>query len=178
MKRLHRKIRSLLFDKRAISVALSTIILTAGVIAFGITILYWAYSWGAVANQKYSDTVSASMSAIEERIAYEYITYSSVSGLTVNIINCGKSNNVSIARVYILNSTWEGTYSFPPLMLMNITNNQVIPNLNMTDDGYFNIPAQARPNIPALTLSPSSYYTIRVVTQRGRNFDTQFSTPP
>ena len=32
-------------NKRAVSVALSTMIITAGVIAAGIAVLYWAYSW-------------------------------------------------------------------------------------------------------------------------------------
>lgn len=168
MKRLHRKIRSLLFDKRAISVTLSTLILSAGVIAFGITVLYWATSWGNVANQQYSATVANSQDAIGERLAFEYTTYSG-NNLTVYLINNGMSNNVSIARVYIWDSSSQLKGTFTPSGLMNITKpNNAIPgnSLDKGEDGYFTITV----NPPLI----SGYYTFRVVTERGRNFDGSF----
>jgi hypothetical protein len=145
-------------------------ILTAGVVVAGVAILYWAYSWGAVANHEYSNAVDSSSNAIGERIAFEYITYSNLApqNLTVYIINCGQTNNVSIARVYISNSTWVGTTLPSPTLMSTANPNQTLLGLDMTDEGFFNV---------TTTLGSGSYYTIHLVTQRGRNFDGVFSTP-
>ncbi len=169
-----RIVSRLLFNKRAVSVALSTMIITAGVIAMGIAVLYWAYSWGKVANMQYSDSVTAGSNAIEERIAFEYIAYSSSNAeVRVNMINWGKANNVSIARVYIWDSAHEPIGSYNGIVLTNITTNAPISGntLNPGDEGYFSV---------KVTLPPHSepyYYSIRVVTERGRNFDGSFATP-
>ena len=175
MKRLHRKIQSLLFDKRAISVTLSTLIITAGVIAFGIAVLYWAYSWGNVANQQYASTVAQSQSAIQENIAFEYIDYSQIDKqLTVYLINCGKSNNVEIAAIYIYDSSSKivGSYHSDtsqgiPLTFFDHTKT----SLDVGVEGYFTFDW----NAPITQDITSYYYTIRVVTERGRNFDGSFS---
>jgi hypothetical protein len=163
--------RNLLFDKRAVSVALTTMIITAGVIAAGIAVLYWAYSWGNVANNQYGSTVANNQNSIQENIAFEYINYSNISTngqLTVYVINCGLSNKVNLTRLYIWNSANQlvGTYNI--LQLYRTSDGTAISNnsLNIGDEGYFNV------TIPTLT---SGYYTIRVVTGRGRNFDGSFS---
>jgi hypothetical protein len=165
-----RLIRSLLFDKRAISVALTTMIITAGVIAAGIAVLYWATAWGNVANQQYSETVANGQNAIQERLAFEYTRYSGRQ-LTVYLINNGMSNNVSIARVYIWDSSYQlnGTFTPNPPGLMNITSGTAIPNnsLDKGKDAYFTINSSLA----------SGYYTFRVVTERGRNFDGSFFAP-
>jgi len=164
-------VSSLFFNKRAVSVALSTMIITAGVVAMGIAVLYWAYSWSNLATKQYSDAIATGSNAIGERIAFEYIAYSSSSAeLTVNIINWGKTNNVSIARVYIWDSAHQPVGSFSGLILMNITTSAPIPGntLNMGDEGYFSI---------TTSLPSNSYFSIRVVTERGRNFDGSFATP-
>lgn len=163
-------IRNLLSDKRAISVALTTMIITAGVIAAGIAVLYWAYSWGNIANQEYSQTISNNQNATSERLAFEYISYSDTnSQLTVYVINCGKVNNLEIARIYIWDNSQQiiGTYESPTLL--NIDDDSIITNgLNINGEGKAIIP-----NIPDL----SGYYTLRVVTERGRTFDGSFSAP-
>jgi hypothetical protein len=163
-----RILSSLLFSKRAVSVALSTMIITAGVVAMGIAVLYWAYSVGNLANKQYSDTVAVGSNAVVERIAFEYIACSG-SEVTVNIINWGKANNVSVVRVYIWDSAHELVGSSGDIVLMDITTNAPIPGntLNMGEEGYFSITA---------SLLPNSYFSIRVVTERGRNFDGSFAT--
>jgi hypothetical protein len=168
-----RIVSSLLFNKRAVSVALSTMIITAGVVAMGIAVLYWTYSWGKVANMQYSDSITAGSNAIEERIAFEYITYSSSNAeIRVNMINWGKANNVSIARVYIWDSAHQPVESSSDIVLMDITANTPISGntLNIGDEGYFIVEVTS-------PLSSNSYYSIRVVTERGRNFDGSFATP-
>jgi hypothetical protein len=160
-------IRKVLFDKRAISVALSTMIITAGVIAAGIAVLYWAYTWGNLANQQYSETVTNNQNSIGENIAFEYVTYHN-NQLTVYILNCGLTNGVTLVRLYLWNSTNQlmGTYDIS--QLYNTTNPHLpIPCLDKGDEGYFNI-------TPSQALN-SGYYTLRVVTGSGRNFDESFS---
>ena len=68
-----REMRSLLLNKKAASVVLSTVILTAGVIAMSIAVLYWTYSMGKIGNIEYSKNTAASSSAIEEKIGFEVI---------------------------------------------------------------------------------------------------------
>jgi len=165
-------VRNLLFDKRAVSVALSTMIITAGVIAAGIAVLYWAYSWGNIANDQYANATANSMSAIQENLAFEYVVYSD-SKLTVNMINCGMSNNVGIARVYIWNNYSQPVGTFQPDTpgLMYIGTTTAIPgnSLNKGMDGYF--------NITVTSSNLHGYYLFRIVTERGRNFDGSFSAP-
>ncbi len=109
-----RLFRNLLFDKRAVSVALTTMIITAGVIAAGIAVLYWAYSWGNVADNQYSSTVSNNQNAIQENLAFEYVTYSSTNyQLTVYVINCGLANSINFTRLYIWNSANQPIGTFP-----------------------------------------------------------------
>ena len=165
-----RLVSSLFFNKRAVSVALSTMIITAGVVAMGIAVLYWAYSVGNLANKQYSDTVAVGSNAVVERIAFEYIACSG-SEVTVNMINWGKANNVSVARVYIWDSAHELVGSSGSIVLMDITTNTPISGntLNTGDEGYFIVKVTP-------PLHSNSYYSIRVVTERGRNFDGSFAT--
>ena len=161
---------SLLFSKRAVSVALSTMIITAGVVAMGIAVLYWTYGVGNLANKQYSDSVTVGSNAVVERLTFEYIAYSG-SEVTVNMLNWGKANNVSIARVYIYDNAHNVVSSSNNIELLNITSKEPIQYnmLNAGDEGYFTIG-------PISQLQSSSYYTIRVVTERGRNFDGSFAT--
>ncbi len=175
-----RKSKNLFLNKKAFSVVLSTLIITAGVLAAGIAVLYWAYSWGNIADQQYSSSATASQNAMSEMIGFEYITYSNSPpcNLTIYIINCGLTNGLNISRIYVWNNQSQFVGTFPvasqtTIILMNTTTNMPIPNnqLNKGNDAYFNV------TIPQGTLISSSYYTIQVVTQRGRNFDGAFYTP-
>ena len=161
-----KKLRSFLFDKRAVSVALTTLIISAGVVAAGIAVLYWARSWGNMANDQYASSVANSQNSILEGLSFEFITYSS-SKLTVYVISCGLSNNMTLARLYIWNNVNQpiGTYNI--FQLYRTSDGANISSLNKGDEGYF----QVAPS-PALS---SGYYTIRVVTGSGRNFDGSLS---
>jgi hypothetical protein len=166
--------RSLFFNNRAVSVALSTMIITAGVVAMGITVLYWTYSWGKVANLQYSDSISAGSKAIEERLSFECVLYSSSNAeVKINLINWGKANNVSVARVYIFDDNHQlvGDSSEIVLMDMETPNTPIFGNaLNRGDEGYFMVKMSP-------PLISNSYYNILVVTERGRNFEGFFATP-
>jgi hypothetical protein len=172
--RLPKMLMRLLFDKKAVSVAVSTMIITAGVVAMGITVLYWTYSWGNIANKQYMDNMQSGSNALGERIAFEYISYSG-SDLTVNMINWGKTNNVTIARVYIYDGSHEaiGTYSGNDTALRDIgTHNEIAEKgLNVGKDGCIIINLGSALN----SYSNSTIFTIQVVTERGRNFEGSFA---
>jgi hypothetical protein len=165
--------KKFLYNKKAASVALTTIILTAGVLAMSIAVLYWAFSWGNLANRQYSKNVVASSNAVEERLGFEYVSYSSTSNvLTVNVLNWGAAKGLNISRVYLWDSQHNpiGT-SYAPSALRNVTTSGLIQSntLNIQDEGYFTIK-------PSGTLS-SGFYNIRIVTARGRNFEGTFAIP-
>ena len=169
-----RKIRRLLNNKKALSTVVSTVVLTAGVLALGIAVLYWAYSWGNIANLQYSREVADSSHAVSERVGFEYISYSGQSStLTVSIINWGRANNLTISTVHVWDSfhNYVGTGAYTPSQLTNITNGSPIPNnlLNIGDEGSFTV-------VFPETLE-NGYYNIRLVTGRGRNFDGSFIVP-
>lgn len=168
--KLMRSLRNLLFGKRAISVAVTTMIITAGVIAAGIAVLYWAYSWGNIANSQYSNTVGNNQNSIEESISFEYVSYSSASNqLTVYVINSGLDGGVTLDRLYLWNSTDQPIGSYSIGQLYEISGNTPISSntLSKGDEAYFTI-------TPSPSLA-SGYYTIQIVTGSGRNFDDSFT---
>jgi hypothetical protein len=160
-----------LTDRRAISVALTTMIITGGVLAAGITVLYWTYSMGDVANREYSTAIGNSQNATKESISFEYIHYQlSSKQLNVYMINCGKVNDTKIVGVYIYDAAGNLAASYHSqnqqgLPLITFFSGTVT-SLNIGVEGWFN----ANPN-----LAPG-YYNIRIVTERGRNFDGSFTT--
>ena len=165
-----RLVRNLFSDKRAVSVALTTMIITAGVIAAGIAVLYWAYSWGNIANTQYANTVGNNQNSIEESIGFEFVNYSSADNhLTIYVINSGLSNSVTLDRLYLWNSSNDPIGSYNIQQLYRISDKTPIStnSLGKGDEGYFTITPSPKLN--------SGYYTLRVVTGSGRNFDDSFS---
>jgi hypothetical protein len=165
-----RKAKKLVADKRAVSVALSTMIITAGVVAMGIAILYWATAWGKVATIEISNGMQSDSKAIEERLGYEYISASG-NQVVVNIINWGKTGNVNITRAYIWDSDHNPVGLSPEIHMFNIDTGQPVYELNPGDEAKFTLTTTS-------TFSPDSYFNIRIVTERGRNFDSSFATAP
>jgi hypothetical protein len=167
-----RKIHSLLFNKKAASVVISTVILTAGVIAMSIAVLYWTYSMGKITNIEYEKNTAANSNAIEERIGYEHISGSN-NNLTVYIINWGKADNIRIAHVLILDNSYRYVGSnMSNIRLKNIDNpsgtSYISGNhLRIGADGFFTTSLSTQ-------LTPNMIYYVRIVTTRGRNFDGSF----
>lgn len=163
-------VRKIIFDNRAVSVALTTMIITAGVIAAGIAVLYWAYAWGNIANTQYGNTVANNQNSIGESIAFEYVNYSVVNNqLTVYVINSGLSNDVTLNRLYLWNGSNQpiGTYDIKQLFRTSDGAAISLNSLNKHDEGFFTVS-------PTPKLS-SGYFTLRIVTGSGRNFDDSFS---
>ncbi len=170
-KNVKRKFRSFLFNKKAASVVVSTIILTAMVVAASIAVLYWTQSMSKIGNIEYSKSTEASSNAVEERIGFEYVNYSENS-LTSYIINWGKADNVTIAHVLVLDSS----YKYVGSNLTTITLADIDSNLPLSDntlrigsDGQFTTPISN----PSSFISGDLYY-VRIITSRGRNFDGSF----
>jgi hypothetical protein len=143
-------------------------IITAGVIVAGIAVLYWAQSWGNVADQQYTQTVNTNSQAMQENIGFEYTTYNN-GQLTLYIINSGTSNSETIARLYIWNTANQLINSWNVGNLYSTGSGKVLPSNYILQKGaevYFNV---------TVALTSGNYYTIRVVTGSGRNFDEAFS---
>jgi hypothetical protein len=173
-KQTKRRLRSLLFNKKAASVVVSTIILTSMVVAVSIAVLYWTQSMSKIGNNEYSKNTKASSSAVEERIGFEYVNYSGNS-LTTYIINWGKADNVTIAHVLVLDSS----YNYVGSNLTTITFRDIDSNfpisgntLRIGSDGRFT----TRISNPSSLISGDLYY-VRIITSRGRNFDGSFIAP-
>jgi len=149
-------------------------IITAGVIAAGIAVLYWAYSWGNVANKQYSEAIGMSQDAVKESIAFEYVHFlPSSNQLSVYLINCGKTDNVKIFGVYIYDSSSALIASQHTTnndgMTLTLFDNSNTTSLDTGKEGYFIF----NPG----PLSPTSFFNIRIITERGRNYDYSFTTP-
>jgi len=170
-KHAKRKIRSLLLNKKAASVVVSTIILTAMVVAVSIAVLYWTQSMSKIGNTEYSKNTKASSNAVEERLGFEYVNYSGNS-LTTYVINWGKADNVTIAHVLVLDSSYNYVGSnLTTITLANIDSNLPISGntLRISSDGCFTTPISN----PSSFISGDLYY-VRIITSRGRNFDGSF----
>ncbi len=171
--RLTRKtIRTFSSNKKGASQVLSLLILTAGVIAMSIAVLYWTYSMGKVGNAEYSKSTMASTNAVGERLNVEYMTYDGNSNLTAYVMNWGKSDNITIVHVLVLNSTggYLGSAVGNGVTLKNIVTSQPIQGnaLRIGQDAYFTAKL-------SVTLTPDELYYVRFVTSRGRNFDVSFT---
>jgi len=161
--RLIRKIRRLLFNRRAVSVVISSVLLTATVMALGAVVLVWTNSRISIANTEYADLMDSSLARIKEKIVLEYVFFnSSQNELTVYLLNCGESDNVSIVNVYLSNDSWIQLFPDVELRFLNGT---VTQSLDINEEGFFEI---------SVSLLTDTSYSIRIVTGRGRLFDATF----
>ncbi len=173
---LKRHILPLLANKKAVSVVVSSIILTAGVIAMSIAVLYWTYGMGKVSHIEYTKSTTTSMNALNERIGFEYMQYSpgGSGSLNIYIINCGKADNTTISRAYVLNNQYQNVWvSSLNITIRNIDSGAQFQynRLGVGVEGYVRL--LGTPQRP-LTLT-TGLYTVRFVTDRGRTFDGSFA---
>jgi hypothetical protein len=167
-KKVARTSRKIATNRKAVSAVVSTMFLTAAVLGMGIAILYWANSWGTMASREYAKSMTDNSNAVQERIAFEHVTYStSTRTLTVNLISWGPAKNVTIARVFVWNSLHASMGNFPQPVLRAIDPPHAQVNrLNPSTEAYFTL------SFPYLA---PGIYNIRIVTERGRNFDGTFA---
>lgn len=158
-------------NKKGASQVVSTVILTAGVIAMCIAVLYWTYSMGKISNAEYQKSTTGSSSAINERIGFEYVSYASDSNqLNISILNWGKTDNITISHVLILDSSYSYLgANVGSIQLQDIVNGHPLAdnNLQIGKDALLMTKISVH-------LTADEMYYLRIVTSRGRNFDFAF----
>jgi len=153
----------IIHDKKATTVAISAVIITGAVVALGFAVLYWAQSKTYSLNSHFNEEMEADIARLREKITFECVFYDSDNNeLYVYIFNCGKSDNVTIVAAYVRNDTWMENFSDIQLRFLNGT---VTQSLDAGEHAYLKLPVH---------LSTDSIYTIRLITGRGRTFETSF----
>ena len=162
-----KKISKLIFDKRAVNNAVSATILTGVVIALSLTVFAWAQTRASDYNSDFSDTVDSETARLKEKLAFEYVFYdASTENLMVFLLNCGTIDGVKVRTVLIYdrNNVLIKTFSEPTLYPFQSLDEIPDQALDMGEEGRL---------VLQLELT-SGFYNIRVITQRGSTFDTQF----
>ena len=172
IQRLTRKVlRGFSSNKKGASQVVSTVVLTAGVLAMSIAVLYWTYSMGKIGNIEYEKSTTTSSNAVAERIGFEYVTYSN-GEVTASIINWGKADNITIAHVIIVDSNFNyvGSNTGGNVVLRNVDDGTALTDnvLHIGSDATFTTRITGQ-------ISSSDLYYLRIVTSRGRNFDFAFT---
>ena len=160
------RISRVIFNKRAVSNAVSTTILAGAVIALSLAVFAWSESRSEDYSQEFSETVDAETARLKEKLVFEYVSYGNPSyDISVYLLNCGTIDDVEIKRVYIANDTWLQSSPSPILYFLNHTE-MPDQDLDVGEEAYL-----------VLTLSStlsSGYYNVQVVTIRGETFGAKF----
>jgi hypothetical protein len=150
-------------DKRAVSSAISDVIMACAIIAVGFSLLFWTGIKSGDFNLQYSSSIDTNLAKIREKLAFECIFYNTTGcELHVFLLNCGKSHNVSLTTFSISNSSWSQSFSNITLSYFNGT---IIPNMDVSEEGFFAL---------HIVLEVGKVYSIQLETYRGRFFDTTF----
>ena len=154
----------IIHDKKAATVAVSTVIITSAAVALGFAVLYWAQSKTDSLNSQFNEEMEADIARLREKITFECVFYDSVNNeLYVYVFNCGKSDDVTIVAAYVRNDTWMESFSDIQLRFLNGT---VTESLDTGEHAYIKL---------SVDLTTDSIYTIRLITGRGRIFETSFA---
>ena len=158
-----RRISRTIFNRRAVSNAISATILTGAVITLSLAVFAWSQSRSQDYSKDFSETVDGETAKLKEKLVFEYVSYGDPSSdILAYLLNCGTIDDVEIKSVFVTNDTWLQHFSTP---LLNFLDGTEIPDqdLDVNEEGYFVL------SLPSnLT---SGYYNIRVVTARGAAFD-------
>jgi len=143
-----------------VNVVVSNVILACAVIALGFVVQYWAYQRSLAFNIEYAETVDDDIACIKEKLVIEHVSYNaSEKELTVYLLNCGKSNDISLASVYLSDGAWSQSFYDIELRFLNGTLTQI---LDVGEEGYFKLSVDLTPFY--------KIYTIRIMTGRERLF--------
>lgn len=158
----------LLKSTRALSAVISNLILIAAVITVGFAALGWTYSSSDSYARQYGGSVLSNINQLGERIAFEYVFYSSASrSLSVYVMNCGNIGTVSLVTGRIGNSSWASSSFAISLHFFNDSITGPVRVLGIGQEGWFNA---------TTTSLQSGSYTVSIVTGRGSSFAGTFAT--
>jgi hypothetical protein len=157
-----RKFR-LLSDKRAVSPAISSVIMAGAIIIVGFSVLGWTFNQSADFNHQYAKSMQTNLDKLREKLVFEHVFYNASSNETnVYLFNCGETPQVSLESITLRNSSWHQSVSSPQLMFLNSTQ---VQSLNVDEEGRFRVTS-------ALQIGAS--YTLSISTGRGKSFVTKF----
>jgi hypothetical protein len=163
-------LRKLLRSRHAISPVISNIILIAAVVSVGFAVLAWAYSSSNSYARQYGGSVLSNVNQLKERLAFEYVFYSSTTkSLSVYIMNYGNVGTVTLATLKVSNSSW--TISSTTTITLYLLNSTSTAALGVGQEGNFTL----SPFPSSSTTLQSGSYTISLVTGRGSSFASTFA---
>jgi hypothetical protein len=162
-KGLTRKIRRFIFNRHGTNATISSVMLASAVIALGFIVFAYTQQKAVESNMRYADNTNTNIARIQEKLAFEHIyNNSSLNELCVFLINCGKSDEIAVTRVYLTNGSWAQLFDNVELKFLNGT---ITQSLDVLEEGGFQL---------SIDLVEETSYSIRVITARGRNFVTTF----
>jgi hypothetical protein len=163
---LVRRIAKVIFDRRAVSNAVSVTILTGAVIALSLAVFSWSQSRSSEYSSEFSETVDAETARLKEKLVFEYISYCNPShNITAYLFNCGTVDDVEIKSVYVRKGG--SLIAFSSLTLYSLEGTP-IPDQDL-DAGE-----EGRVVLELSSTLSSGYYNIIVVTTRGAKFGSSF----
>jgi predicted PurR-regulated permease PerM len=168
-----RKVWKLLRERRAISVAISNVILAGAVIVVGFVVLFWGQSQSTAYNNAYSQTMSSDIASLQERLTFENVFYKNGAtkwNVTVYLLNSGSQNNVTVKTVSIKNVI-TGAYviwSSPVVLKFFNGTTMAKQRLDMAQEGYFLLSSTG-------SLIKGTRYSVLITTGRGSSFESTFA---
>lgn len=162
-------------NRRALSPIFATLLMVAIVIIFGAVIYTYANNATTTASNDYVTSTTKNSEAISERIGFENIVYNSAGqgSLMVSVINSGTVNNLKIVSLFLYDSSRQpvGEFYYPVPALTTFSTPPVTfaSGLGVSQEGYFNV------NLKMSQPLQSGLYTVRLITERGSNFEYQFA---
>jgi hypothetical protein len=165
-----RKVWKLLRERRAISAAISNVILAGAVIVVGFVVLFWGQSQSTAYNNAYSQTMSSDIASLQEKLTFENVFYnSSAKVVSVYLLNSGKINNVTIKAVSVINATTGAYVIWSSPVDLRFFNGTIMakPHLDMKQEGYFVLSL-------AGSLKTGTRYSVIITTGRGSSFESTY----
>lgn len=163
-----RKALRKLLDKRAVSPAVSSVILATAVITLSFVVLAWAQYRVSFYHEQYGEAMDIDVARLKERLMFEYVFHNrSGNTLSVYLMNCGTVDKITIQTVYVETTIGALIQVNSNVTLMQFNGDEVADqNLDRGEEGYFTFSS------PSLVTGTS--YSVRIITGRGSTFDHVF----
>jgi len=159
-----RNIFKIFINKKAVSVVISTTLMTSAVMALGFVILFWTQEKAFEANSEYSENTDLNIAKIGEELIIEHIFYDyNENTLKIWLLNCGKTNSIQLTQILLSNSSWSQTCTDFELKYLNGTSTE---SLNVNEEAVIEL------SVNLVTYFVN--YDIQINTERSRQFVSEF----